>query len=135
MAIQLQYVTPASGALASYHVVQTVQIDYVGSNTITQVASYVDANAYKAGKVPVYIQSISLGGIPDTTQDPLVTVQSMLTQAAPTDGPAASAPNRYTFAGGTLVDMPATATATASDTATATPPASTSSTATASTGS
>jgi len=110
MAIQFVYTTPATGAPAQYHVVQSIQLDYASSRTLVTVASYVDSTTYTASKLPVYTQSIAIDGLPDTTQDPLVTVQQELVAAAPTDGTASTSPNRYLFAGGTLVDMPVTTT-------------------------
>lgn len=113
MAINLSYTTPASGALASYHVISSIQIDYVAQQTNVQVASYVDSTAYQANKIAVYAQGIAIAGVPDPTQDPLVTTQEALTASAPVTPPAS---NRYTFAGGSLVDMPSTYTPPASTT-------------------
>jgi hypothetical protein len=121
MAIQFSYTTPATGAITQYHVVQNIQLDYSASSTAVTVASYVDSTTYAANKLPVYTQSISIDGLPDTTQDPLVTVQQQLVAVAPT-ADASGAANRYLFAGATLVDMPATvptATSTANSSTTA----------------
>lgn len=104
MSIQFSYTTPNTGAVANYHVVQQISLDYVSSNTNVQVASYVSQDAYAAGKFPVYNQSIQIAGLPVTTADPMDTVQADLIAAAPTDGTASTSPNRYLFAGATVVD-------------------------------
>jgi hypothetical protein len=104
MSIQFSYTTPSTGAVADYHVVQQIGLDYISNNTNVQVASYVSKDAYEAGKFPVYTQNIQIAGLPVVTADPLVTVQNNLMAAAPTDGTASTTPNRYLFAGATLAD-------------------------------
>jgi len=53
MPIISNYVTPASGASAGYHVVTSVMLDYLNKRTVAQVASYVSADTYTAGKATV----------------------------------------------------------------------------------
>ena len=103
MAIQFSYVTPSTGAVADYHVVKQITLDYDASVTNVQVASYVSADAYNAGKFPAYNQAIQIAGLPVTTTDPLATVEADLIAAAPTDGTASNYPNRYLFAGASIV--------------------------------
>lgn len=107
MPIQQSYVTPNTGATASYHVVASVFIDYVNQNTFAAINSFVDKANHDSGKQPLYSQQIQLSGIPAAGTDPLASVQQALVAAEPTDGTASNAQNRYIFAGGTLVDMPA----------------------------
>lgn len=103
MSIQFSYTTPSTGAVANYHVVKQIGLDYESKNTNVQVASYVSSDAYTAGKFPVFTQNIQIDGLPVTTADPWATVQNDLIAAAPTDGTASTSPNRYLFAGATLV--------------------------------
>jgi hypothetical protein len=103
MAIQFDYTTPSTGAVASYHVVQQIGLDYASNRTHVSIASYVSKEAYSAGKFPVFIQSIDMDGLPAVNSDPLVTVQSALIAAPPTDGTASNTPNRYLFAGASAV--------------------------------
>lgn len=103
MGIQFSYTTPSTGAVAQYHVVQNIGLDYISGNTNVQVASYVSQDACNAGKFPVYQQGIQIAGLPITTADPLATVQADLVASAPTDGTASTSPNRYLFAGATII--------------------------------
>lgn len=104
MSLQFSYTTPATGAVADYHVITSISLDYVSSNTNVQVSSFVSKDAYTAGKFAVYNQQIQITGLPVTTADPLATVEADLIEAAPTDGTASTSPNRYLFAGATIVD-------------------------------
>lgn len=103
MPLQLNYTTPATGAVASYHVVQQVGLDYVSNITNATVASYLDKNAKDSGKFPMYTQQIQIDGLPDAGADARVFAESSLSGAAPTDGGALPNMNRYVFAGAEIV--------------------------------
>jgi hypothetical protein len=103
MPLQLNYVTPSTGASASYHVAQQVALDYVSLLTNVTVASYLDSDAKAAGKFPMYTQQIQIAGLPDSGADARSFAESSLSAAAPTDGSALSNTNRYVFAGAEIV--------------------------------
>lgn len=103
MSIQKDYVTPSTGATASYHVVQQVGLDYVSNLTNVTIASYLDKDAVTAGKVPMYAQQIQIASLPTTGSDARSFSESSLVAATPTDGSASTYPNRYVFAGAEIV--------------------------------
>ncbi|HDR9153771.1 TPA: hypothetical protein QDB05_000190 [Burkholderia vietnamiensis] len=103
MAIQFSYITPATGAAAEYHVVQQIALDYVSQKTNATVASFVSKDVFDAGKQPVYQQTIQIDGLPTENADPKASVEADLIEAAPADGVSAMFPNRYLFAGATIV--------------------------------
>jgi hypothetical protein len=102
MPIQLDYVTPATGAQASYHAVNVVTLNYDGAFTMATVASYVSKDAKDTGKQAMYQQQVQINGLP--TGDPRAFCESALVELKPTDGSADPFPIRYTFAGGAIVD-------------------------------
>ncbi|MFD1556045.1 hypothetical protein ACFSHT_10470 [Paraburkholderia silviterrae] len=104
MPLQLNFTTPSTGAVASYHVVQQVGLDYVSSLTNATVASYLDSSAKGAGKFPMYTQQIQIDGLPDAGADARSFAESSLIVAALADGSASVGTNRYVFAGAELVD-------------------------------
>jgi hypothetical protein len=103
MPLKLSYVTPNTGAPASYHVVQQVGLDYVSSLTSATVASYLDGDAKDAGKFPMYTQQIQIAGLPDAGADAKAFAESSLAGPVPQDGTGLSNPNRYVFAGAEIV--------------------------------
>ncbi len=106
--ILIDFTTPNTGATANAHVIQRVTLDYSGTTwTAALIASYLSKEAFSEGLYPLYMQEIKLDGLPPTDQDPRDYVESLLVQAAPDD--TANAGNRWTFAGGTLVDAETTA--------------------------
>lgn len=102
MPLQFDYVTPSTGATASYHVVRLVALDYESSSTNATVASYLSKDAKDAGKFPMFTQQIQIAGLPAAGADALSFSESALTVAAPTDGTAQANPGRYVFAGATI---------------------------------
>lgn len=104
MPLQLDYVTPSTGATASYHVVQQVSLDYVSGITGVTIASYLNKDALDAGKFPMYTQQIQIADLPPAGADSRSFSESSLAAAAPTDGTAASYSNRYVFAGAAVAD-------------------------------
>ncbi|WP_144154428.1 hypothetical protein [Paraburkholderia sp. BCC1885] len=104
MPLQLDYVTPSTGATASYHVVQQVSLDYASSITNATVASYLSKDALAAGKFPMYSQQIQVAALPASGTDARAFSETELAAAAPTDGSASSYPGRYAFAGAAVVD-------------------------------
>lgn len=102
MPLQLDYLTPSTGATANYHVVQQVGLDYVSKLTNVTVASYLTKEAKDAGKFSMYAQQIQIVGLPDKGVDPLDFAESSLA-AAQTDGAASGNPYRYAFAGAEIV--------------------------------
>lgn len=105
MPITLNYETPNTGATAEYHVANIVQLSKDTGITLATVCSYVSKSARDTGKYAMYQQQIQIDGMPDTTDDPFEWAEAQLIQAKPTDGTAVPRPNRYTFAGGELVDI------------------------------
>lgn len=103
MPFQSNYVTPSTGAMASYHVVQYVGLDYFSSTTNATVSSYLDKDAKEAGKFPMYTQQIQMAGLPEAGIDARVFAESSLAAVAPTDGSASANPNRYVFAGAEIL--------------------------------
>lgn len=103
MPLQLNYVTPSTGATASYHVVQQVALDYVSTLTNATVASYLDSAAKDAGKFPMYTQQIQINGLPDSGVDARTFAESSLVDAAPADGTASTYSSRYVFSGAAIV--------------------------------
>ncbi|MFM0595319.1 hypothetical protein [Paraburkholderia dilworthii] len=99
MPLQFEYVTPSTGAKATYHVVQQVGLDYVSTLTSVTIASYLSKEARDAGKYSMYAQQIQIGALPDSGIDARDFAESSLAAAAPTDGSASVNPGRYVFAG------------------------------------
>jgi hypothetical protein len=94
----------ATGGEASYHIVRSINLDYVAKATSAVVMSYVSAEAHVAGKQPASFEMIPvpLDGLPDKGQEPLDFVEAALVVAAPADISGAGR-NRYLFSGGTIV--------------------------------
>ncbi|SDR19302.1 hypothetical protein SAMN05443245_3449 [Paraburkholderia fungorum] len=103
MPLQIDFVTPSTGATASYHVVQQVGLDYESGFTNATVASYLSADAKAAGKFSMYVQQIQISGLPDKGTDARDSAEALLIAAPPTDGTTQGASNRYTFAGAEIV--------------------------------
>jgi hypothetical protein len=103
MPLQKDYVTPASGATASYHVAKQVTLDKDGNNTSISVASYLSAEMQAAGKVPLYTQQIVVDGLPPDGQSAFAYADQQLAAAAPADGSMPSYANRFAFAGAQIV--------------------------------
>lgn len=101
MPLQLDYLTPSTGATANYHVVQQVGLDYVSALTNVTVASYLTKAAKDAGKFSMYAQQIQIVGLPNKGVDPLDFAESSLSASA--DGAASGNPYRYAFAGAEIV--------------------------------
>lgn len=105
MPLQQDYITPSTGAVASYHVVQQVSLDYMSNLVGATVASFLSKDAKDGGKFAMYTQQIQLQGLPEAGADALAYAEAQLSAAAPTDGAAvAGFPNRYAFAGATIVE-------------------------------
>jgi hypothetical protein len=102
MSLQKDYETPSTGAVASYHVVQQVGLDYVSLQTNATVASYLTKDARDAGKFPLYTQQISVDGLPTTGVDARDYAEQQLVAAVPQDGGGPYA-NRFVFAGAEIV--------------------------------
>jgi len=102
--MQKDYVTPSTGATASYHVVQMVTLDAISKNTSAAVYSYLSADAMAAGKAPMYTQQISLGDLPAAGADAFTYADKQLAAALPDDVPSNAPAGRYAFAGAEIVD-------------------------------
>ncbi|MDR8398861.1 hypothetical protein NE850_21260 [Paraburkholderia sp. USG1] len=103
MPLQKDYVTPATGATASYHVAKQVTLDKDGNNTSVSVASYLNAEMQAAGKMPLYTQQIVVDGLPPEGQSAFSYAEQQLA-AAPPDGSAAPTyANRFAFSGAQIV--------------------------------
>lgn len=105
----MDYVVPATGAVATVHVVAQLQIDYAGSNTLTaSVCSFVDEAAYAANKYAMFTQSIPVEGLPPDGENPQAYAYARLVEPVP-DGEVTPYANRRVFSGGALVDAEPTA--------------------------
>jgi hypothetical protein len=104
MPIAVNYVTPNTGAAATYHVVQQIALDYVSSITNSTVASYLSKDAKDAGKFPMYTQQIPVDGLPAAEQDARTYAEGLLVEVMPEDTVAPPYANRHAFAGGTVVE-------------------------------
>lgn len=103
MPLNKDYIVPATGATASYHVVQQVSLDYVSTKTNATVASYLTKDARDAGKFTLCMQQVMFDGLPADGQAVLDFAEAQLVVDAPTDGTGASYPGRYIFAGAAIV--------------------------------
>lgn len=103
MPLQKDYVTPATGATASYHVAKQVTLDKDGNNTSISVASYLNAEMQAAGKAPLYTQQIVVDGLPPDGQNGFAYADQQLAAAVPTDDGVQIYANRFIFAGTEIV--------------------------------
>jgi len=104
MPIKLNYTTPNTGAPATYHVVQQIMLDFVSSITNATVASFLSKEARDAGKSPMYAQQVPVDNLPAAGQDPLEYVEGRLIEPLPDGTVVAPYANRYSFAGGEIVE-------------------------------
>jgi hypothetical protein len=101
--IKKDWTVPSSAALATVHVVSQAQLDFSGSNTLTAtVSSFVDADAYNAGRTALFVQSVPIDGLPASGEDVLAYVEARLTEAAP-EGVVSQYTFRYALAGGEVI--------------------------------
>lgn len=97
------FVTPSTGATATFHVVSQVLIDYGGSElTTATVSSFLSPEAYAAKKFPMFTQSVPLEGRPSDGQDAQAWAEGKLVEAAPDDAVSPYG-NRYVLANGEIV--------------------------------
>ena len=104
MPIAANYETPSTGALATYHVVQQITLDFVSSITNSTVASFLSKDAKEAGRFPMYTQQIPVDGLPAAGQDPLTYAEARIVEPMPGGTIVAPYANRYAFAGGEVVE-------------------------------
>ncbi|CAB3688782.1 hypothetical protein LMG24238_03003 [Paraburkholderia sediminicola] len=102
MPLEKDYITPSTGAVASYHLVQQVSLDKVSTATNATVSSYLSKDAVDAGKFAMYTQQVMLAGLPADGQNAFDYAEAQLVAAPPADAGAPSV-NRYVFAGATIV--------------------------------
>ncbi|CAE6879825.1 hypothetical protein [Paraburkholderia domus] len=103
MPLQKDYITPATGATANYHVAKQVTLDKDGNCTSISLASYLSAEMQASGKVPLYTQQIVVDGLPPDGQGAFAYAEAQLVVAQPTDGSTPTYTNRYAFAGAEIV--------------------------------
>ena len=104
MPIKKDYETPATGAIASYHVAAMVTLDAISKATSVTLQSFLSADARAAGKSPMYQQQIMITGLPDSGTDAFAFADAQLVAAAPSDDAATLNPARYAFADAEIVD-------------------------------
>jgi len=102
MPLEIDYVTPSTGATASYHVVNQVGLDYVSAQVSVTVASYLSKDAKLAGKFPLYTQQVQIAELPDSGTDARAFAEAQLVMQPPSDGTASTLTNRYVFAGAVI---------------------------------
>jgi hypothetical protein len=104
MPLQKDYQTPATGAIASYHVAQVVTLDNAGNHTSVMVSSFLNSDMKAAGKAAMYSQQIAVDGLPPDGQNAFAFAEAQLAAAAPAgDGPQTYT-NRYAFTGAEIVE-------------------------------
>jgi len=104
MPLKKDYVTPATGATANYHVAQIVTLDAIGKNTSVSVASFLNDATYAAGKAPLYTQLIVVTGLPVDGKDAFAFSEQQLAAEQPESDPTPMFANRYTFADAEIVE-------------------------------
>lgn len=103
MPLNKEYLVPSTGAAAVYHVVQQVTLDFESSKTVATVASFVSKDLRESGKFALYTQSIMFDGVPRDEESPSEFAEAQLIVAVPADGNVSAYPNRYAFAGASIV--------------------------------
>lgn len=103
MPLKKDYVTPATGATASYHVAKLVTLDKDGKNTSISVSSYLNSEMQAAGKAPLFTQQIVVDGLPPGGQDAFEYADQQLAAATPADSSTPTYANRFAFAGAEIV--------------------------------
>jgi len=104
MPVASNYTTPNTAAVATYHVVQQITLDFVSSITNSTVASYLSKESRDAGKFPMYSQQIPVDGLPAAGQDPRAYAEGKIVEAMPDGTVVVPYANRFAFAGGTIVE-------------------------------
>ncbi|WP_321891681.1 hypothetical protein [Paraburkholderia tropica] len=104
MPIKKDYETPATGAIASYHVSAMVTLDAISKATSITVQSFLSADARAAGKSPMYQQQVMISSLPESGADVFAFADAQLVAAPPSDDAAALNPARYAFTGAEIVD-------------------------------
>jgi len=104
MPLSLEYETPSTGVVATYHVAAQAVIDWRASNCTVTVESYLSKDVKDAGKWAVYTQMIVLDGLPVAGQDARDYAEAQLIVAIPDSVPVPPLNNRYTFTGAVVVD-------------------------------
>lgn len=65
IAIKHEIEDESTGAVAAYHVIEYVGIDYKYSNVTATLNGYVSKKAYEAGRNPLCSHSVTVNGLPD----------------------------------------------------------------------
>jgi hypothetical protein len=103
--IKKDYKTPNTGALATIHVVSQVQLDYSGSEILlATVSSFPDEEAYQANKFSMFVQQVTIEGLPPDNINPQAYAYTRLVEPVP-DGEVTPYANRRVFSGGELVTV------------------------------
>jgi hypothetical protein len=104
MGFSLNYVTPSTGAVATYHEVSDINLNGSLKKTTATVSSYLDKASKDAGKFAMYLQQIVMDGLP--VAEPFAAAESQVIAAVPA-GVTPDGSNRYVFAGATPYVTPA----------------------------
>jgi hypothetical protein len=102
MAIIIDYVTPGTGAMAGFHVVQQVNIDYRNKRSAAQLESFVSKQTYEDGKQPVFSQSIEFSELPTDGVDPRMYAEQKI--VAPADDKTSPTVARTNFVGAQIAE-------------------------------
>jgi hypothetical protein len=102
MPLSISFTTPNTGAVADYHVVTCVHLDYQNDAATAYVSSFLNESVRTAGKFAMYQQQIQLDGMPATGQDAKDYAEANLVVPIP-DTPITPLSNRYSFAGAAVV--------------------------------
>ncbi|WP_186183739.1 hypothetical protein [Burkholderia gladioli] len=102
MPIQISYTTPSTGAIANYHRVIQVMIDYENKRSIAQLASYVSMQTYADGRQPLFMQPIEFSELPPDSASPRNYAEQKI--VAPASDKTSLTAARANFIGGSIVD-------------------------------
>ncbi|MDR5801214.1 hypothetical protein [Caballeronia sp. LZ001] len=102
MSLIIDYVTPGTGATASFHVVQQVTIDYRNGRSAAQLESFVNQQTFTDGKQPVFSQSIEFSELPTAGVDPREYAEQKIVAAA--DDKTSPTAARANFIGAQIAD-------------------------------
>ena len=98
-----------TGALATYHVVTGLQVDYVNNSTFVTIGSYVSKTKKDEGKESLSVNTFTIQAVPAWDQIPYQWALAELVKAQPDDfipETYAGYVNPYMFAGGKVKDDP-----------------------------
>lgn len=107
--IEKQTECQRTGALATYHVVTGLQVDYVNNSTFVTIGSYVSKAKKDEGKESLSVNTFTISAVPSWDQIPYQWALAELVKTQPDDFVPETYTgyvNPYMFAGGKVKDAP-----------------------------